>query len=639
MKKKLLLLSFLITAMLTGAQTTEYSRELLYAPCDGGLKVVPQITEQLSDEETLTVIGDYQGAIVIPDTVDGLSVVAIDDFAFKNCRELTEITIPASVTLSGKQAFYGCSSLKKLTLEDSDEEIIFVHDDDDIQTARYWEFAALEEVYIGRDFRHVNKDGEPSIPFAEPFSFHSSLKSVVFGDKVTRINDGAFGWSKTLETVSFGSGLVTIEDNAFQGSELLSNSLHFPSSLKFIGQFAFYGTSVPEVIIPNSVEEICDYALSISTLKKVVIEDGEWPIKLGAGNMDGVAPGPFGTAMFSSGGGQPLEEAYIGRPVESQWPDLFHGNVSIKKVTFGNNATGLSNSYFEGCANLETVILGDNIDRIGDLAFFGCKNLKNVNLPEGITHIGNSAFTGCQSLTDITLPSTLRYIGDYSLTGMGLTKIIIPNSVEEIGQYGVSNEILQEIVIEDSPYPLTMNYENGAVFSKCSKLEKAYVGRDIDADIFHGNQSLKEITFGNDVTTVHASFCEGCPLEKLVLGESVTTIAGSAFSFSNPSEVIARLSSIYCYALTPPVCAGDNVFDDTDKSTCKLYVPEESLDGYKAANVWKDFLNIESRIGAIHDNPSVSGRYTPDGRRTDAGQPGISILRMSDGTTRKVLER
>ncbi|MBO7588699.1 MAG: leucine-rich repeat domain-containing protein [Bacteroidaceae bacterium] len=639
MKKRLLLLSFVLTVIMAGAQTTEYSRDLLFAPCDGGLKVVPQITKQISDEETLTVIGDYQGVIVIPDSVEGVSVVAIDDFAFKNCKELTEITIPASVTLSGRQAFYGCSSLKKLTLEDSDEEIIFVHDEDDIQTARYWEFAALEEVYVGRNFRHVNKDGEPSIPFAEPFSHHSSLKSVVFGDKVTRINDGAFGWINTLQTVSFGAGLVTIENNAFQGSESLSGSLHFPSSLKFIGEYAFFGTSVPEVIIPNSVEEICDYALTISTLKKVVIEDGEWPIKLGAGNMDGVAPGPFGTAMFSSGGGQPLEEAYIGRPVDSHWPDLFHGNASIRKVTLGNNATGLSNSYFEGCANLETVILGDNIDRIGDLAFFGCKKLKNVNLPEGITHIGNSAFTGCQSLTDITLPSTLRYIGDYSLTGMGLTKIIIPNSVEEIGQYGVSNEILQEIVIEDSPYPLTMNYENGAVFSKCSKLEKAYVGRDIDADIFHGNQSLKEITFGNDVTTVHASFCEGCPLEKLVLGESVTTIAGSAFSFSNPSEVIARLSSIYCYALTPPVCAGDNVFDDTDKSTCKLYVPEESLDGYKAANVWKDFLNIESRIGAIHDNPSVSGRYTPDGRRTDAGQPGISILRMSDGTTRKVLER
>ena len=639
MKKRLLLLSFVLTVIMAGAQTTEYSRDLLFAPCDGGLKVVPQITKQISDEETLTVIGDYQGIIVIPDSVEGVSVVAIDDFAFKNCKNLTEITIPASVTLSGRQAFYGCSSLKKLTLEDSDEEIIFVHDEDDIQTARYWEFAALEEVYVGRNFRHVNKDGEPSIPFAEPFSHHSSLKSVVFGDKVTRINDGAFGWCQTLQTVSFGSGLVTIEDNAFQGSELLSSILHFPSSLKFIGQYAFYGTSVPEVIIPNSVDEICDYALSISTLKKVVIEDGEWPIKLGAGNMDGVAPGPFGTAMFSRGGGQPLEEAYIGRPVESQWPDLFHGNASIRKVTLGNNATGLSNSYFENCTNLETVILGDNIDRIGDLAFFGCKKLKNVNLPEGISYIGHSAFTGCESLTDITLPSTLRYIGDYSFTNMGLTKIIIPNNVEEIGQYGVSNSLLQEIVIEDSPYPLTMHYTDGSVFLNCSKLEKAYVGRNIDADIFHGNQSLKEITFGNDVTAIHASFCEGCPLEKLVLGESVTEIASSAFSFSNPNEVIARLSSIYCYALTPPACANSNVFDDTNKSTCKLYVPEESLDEYKAANVWKDFLNIESRISAIHDNPSVSGRYTPDGRRTGAGQPGISILHMSDGATRKVLER
>ena len=139
------------------------------------------------------------------------------------------------------------------------------------------------------------------------------------------------------------------------------------------------------------------------------------------------------------------------------------------------------------------------------------------------------------------------------------------------------------------------------------------------------------------MTAIHASFCEGCPLEKLVIGEFVTTIAGSAFS--SFWEENSSLVSIYCYALTPPVCAEDNVFSNTDKRTCKLYVPEESLDEYEAANVWKDFLNIESRINAIHYNPSVSGRYTPDGRLSGAGQPGISILRMSDGATRKVLER
>lgn len=621
MKKILLPLLFAFVATVLNAENINYSTELLYDSSGDGLMVVHQI---VNSDGSVT-IGDYQGDMVIPETVNGVKVVAIDNGAFKNCTELTGISIPGSVVYSGSGAFYGCTSLKKLRLEDSDEEIIFIDEEEPYVTVRYWEQAALEEVYVGRNFRHQNKKGEPGIPFGEPFSHHSSIKSVSFGNKVTRINEGAFGWIPNLTSVAFGTGLVTIEKDAFQGSEQLASRLHFPKSLKFIGEYAFYGTSIPEIVIPNSVDEICDYALSISTLKNVVFEDGEHPIKLGAGNMDGVAPGPFGTAMFSSGGGQPLEEAYIGRPVESQWPDLFHGNATIKKVTLGKHAIGLSNSYFEFCTSLETVVLGENINQIGDLAFFGCAKLKNVNLPEGITFIGHSAFTGCESLTDIKLPSTLTHIGDYSFTNMGLTKIVIPKSVEEIGVEGVSNWLLKEIVIEDSTTPLTMRHpDDASVFMNCKKLENAYVGRDINTDAFHGSESLKAITFGNDVTAVHASFCEGCPLERLILGSSVAQIG--EYAFSAFWEESAKLNTIYCYATTPPVCADSNVFNNINKTTCKLYVPEESIDAYKVANVWKEFLNIASGINSITKASSSDVIYDLQGRRMIDGGKGLYIV-------------
>jgi hypothetical protein len=37
---------------------------------------------------------------------------------------------------------------------------------------------------------------------------------------------------------------------------------------------------------------------------------------------------------------------------------------------------------------------------------------------------------------------------------------------------------------------------------------------------------------------------------------------------------------------------GASIFEGVDKETCILYVPEGSVDLYKAANVWKDFVNI-----------------------------------------------
>lgn len=375
MRKTLLFLLTAFVASIANAASVNYSTELLYNTSGDGLMVVRQIEHS----DGSVTIGDYRGDMVIPELVNGVKVVAIDAGAFKDCTDLTGISIPSSVVYSGPGAFYGCTSLKKLRLEDSDQELTFIDEEDAYVTVRYWELAALEEVYVGRNYRYQHKNGEPGIPFGEPFSHHTSIKSVVFGDKVTRINEGAFGWMPNLTSVALGAGLERIEKDAFQGSEHLASRLHFPASLKYIGEFAFYGTVIPEVVIPNSVDEICDYALNISALKNVVIEDGERPIRLGAGNMDGVAPGPFGTAMFSSGGGQQLEEAYIGRPVESEWPDLFHGNATIKKVTLGKHATGLSNSYFEFCTSLETVVLSESIDHVGDLAFFGCAKLSTID--------------------------------------------------------------------------------------------------------------------------------------------------------------------------------------------------------------------------------------------------------------------
>ena len=245
MRKTLLLLLFAFVATIMNAETVNYSTELLYNSSGDGLVVVRQITHP----DGSVTIGDYQGDIVIPEMVNGMKVVAIDAGAFKDCTDLTGISIPATVTYSGPEAFYGCTSLKKLRLEDSDKEIIFIATDDPWVTVRYWEFAALEEVYVGRNYRCQFKSGEPGSSFGEPFSHHPSIKSVTFGDKVTRINEGAFGWIHTLESVSLGNDLITIEKDAFQCSDQLASRLHFPKSLKFIGEYAFYGTSIPACIL------------------------------------------------------------------------------------------------------------------------------------------------------------------------------------------------------------------------------------------------------------------------------------------------------------------------------------------------------------------------------------------------------
>lgn len=53
----------------------------------------------------------YKGALVIPETIDGLPVRKIMDSAFVACSQLTSITIPATVREVGDLAFSWCTAL------------------------------------------------------------------------------------------------------------------------------------------------------------------------------------------------------------------------------------------------------------------------------------------------------------------------------------------------------------------------------------------------------------------------------------------------------------------------------------------------------------------------------------------------
>ena len=60
--------------------------------------------------------GPNSGEVVIPETIEGYEVKWISSYAFSNCKNITEITIPDSVTEIGNYAFDNCTSLSKVQL-------------------------------------------------------------------------------------------------------------------------------------------------------------------------------------------------------------------------------------------------------------------------------------------------------------------------------------------------------------------------------------------------------------------------------------------------------------------------------------------------------------------------------------------
>lgn len=64
-------------------------------------------------------IREYRGKekdVVIPDKIDGRTVVGILEYAFSSCSNIISIVLPNSVTSIGYSAFCGCSSLKSIVI-------------------------------------------------------------------------------------------------------------------------------------------------------------------------------------------------------------------------------------------------------------------------------------------------------------------------------------------------------------------------------------------------------------------------------------------------------------------------------------------------------------------------------------------
>jgi hypothetical protein len=128
--------------------------------------------------------------------------------------------------------------------------------------------------------------------------------------------------------------------------------------------------------------------------------------------------------------------------------------------------------------------------------------------------------------------------------------------------------------------------------------------------------------------------CSG--LTSITIPNSVTSIGEYAF------YRCSGLTAIYSYIENPTSSTGAN-FDSSNYSNATLYVPYGTKDKYLSTTGWKDFVNIvemdETAVKEISaSNTNEAKYYSLDGKQLSQPQKGLNILKMSDGTTRKVVK-
>ena len=500
---------------------------------------------------------DKHGILVLENPITSIRARLLVD-----CNNLTEISLPKTLTEIHAGAFNGCHALKKVNIEDLSAwlKIDFHHNPLNYGADLYLNGTLLTSLVIPSDIKRIK---------GRAFSGCTSLKEVTIHENVLSIGTGAFRKCKSI-------GRVCISDlSAWLKMDLYDTPLRYGADL-YLNQI-----KVEELVTPVSTTKIKESAfLGCTSLKSVIIHNGVTEIGrnafCGCCNLISVT---IPDSITSIG-----EAAFIRCSALA----CFYG-----KYSSGDNRFQIVNGRLIGCApsGLTEVVIPNEVDSIGERAFYGCSNLLKICINQNVRHIGREAFSGCvgelvinsdivegrdsffyEDASNLSQFSVLVFgervskIGESSFCNISsVKKLIFSNSITHIGRRAFENcslleEVqlgcgittigddafkdcgsLKKVCIADLPSWCKISFSNNFAnplankvklyFGEC-EVEHVYTGSitEIKPYSFIGCSSLKSVTISDNTTSLGTMAFYNCSsLNRVAIGRNLNTIGECAF--------------------------------------------------------------------------------------------------------------
>lgn len=365
--------------------------------------------------------------------------------------------------------------------------------------------------------------------------------------------------------------------------------------------------------------------------------------------------------------------------------NAFSSNESITSVTLPDNLKYINDEAFSYCRNLENINnIPKHIEDLGEAVFSGTKFLDNGIKNEFFVFSDwLIKYTPQGETAKVTVPEGIFGISAYALTDADNT-VVLPKSLRAASVLAFNSD-LKNIDTGDNP---VYAYKDGILFCegtvtfyKNGRYQNDEVSVDgMWADVIFSNAVKNGVllipgkveTAGNVVKTVggvRKVKLPGLTCEKLIVDEGVKYIIDHAFRYFKslqyvdlPSTLIniggfafvdAKIESLVC-RMPHPMNVPYYFTYFIKEFNSKVYVPKALLDTYKTTKTYwnlipaENFYQIEGNVpesGILASvkpiesvgKATVKAIYTLNGTKVNSLQHGMNIVKMSDGTVRKVM--
>ena len=507
-------------------------------------------------EVTITGYNGTQTKLMIPESIGGLPVTGIAENAIVSGEERTYtlVTIPACVTtiadgaisgvggIQGDRGFASEAYAEKTGIPFTARKYMLSFDcgfGSPIPTAEY---EAGETIVIPE----TQWDNHQICGWFLSETWEEEWKETVMPTRDVRL----YALWAQIDGVSTANilRLEYTEDGAMVAgyNGILPPELIIPEEMNGyavigISEYAFAGNeTLHQVILPDTVRSIGEYAFSGSTLAE---------IKLGSG-LNSVGEGAFERCTY-------LGELHLPEGVTTI-PDRMAANCrSLQTVTWGARVTSIGEGALSGAIRLHAVSFGAALTRIGDRAFRDCETLETVSLPAGLSELGAEVFRGCTGLKSIAvkkgnpgyksvdnrmLMSQTGLLLQYAL-GNGQTECILPEGTKQIAAGAFAQaESLQRVVISAG----VNRIEEGA-FREMMALEEVVFETDelvvIPEDAFYGCGKLGRVTLPDQLLKISDRAFASSGLAAVVIPSTVSEISETAFLNCGDLVIIGEAES------------------------------------------------------------------------------------------------